>query len=248
MEFNDYNKVILFCADKVLTVLVRIMKVHELVVGVLTPYRALTMYKFIILLPLLFALGCETTTELPKASSDGYGLPHTAAINQVSMQMVNALVRQNDGLRSDQPLIVTTPVLVNDLQTTNAFGLQFQQGLIAALHDNQFNLVDVNVSEALKVLPSGEFILSRDWQQLPADLPVEHVVVSTMSLSNSGMALTSRIVNVTNNRVVSAAQGFVNAKEMADYIRPSQKVVSEGGLLYRNSNLAEQTVSVIGEQ
>ena len=238
MEFNDYNKVILFCADKVLTVLVRIMKVHELVVGVLTPYRALTMYKFIILLPLLFALGCETTTELPKASSDGYGLPHTAAINQVSMQMVNALVRQNDGLRSDQPLIVTTPVLVNDLQTTNAFGLQFQQGLIAALHDNQFNLVDVNVSEALKVLPSGEFILSRDWQQL---------VVSTMSLSNSGMALTSRIVNVTNNRVVSAAQGFVNAKEMADYIRPSQKVVSEGGLLYRNSNLAEQTVSVIGE-
>ncbi|MGS0682841.1 FlgO family outer membrane protein [Shewanella sp. 125m-7] len=209
------------------------------------------MYKSIIFLSLLFTFGCASTngdnqTELQMAN--GNGLPHTSAINHLSQQMVNELVRQNDSLRPNQPLLVATPVLISDMASTNALGLQYQQGLIAALHDHQFNLVDINVSDALKVTPDGEFILTRDWQQLPADLPVENVVVSTMSLSNEGVAINSRIVNVTNNRVVSAAQGFVNTASMPGYISASEKVVSEHGLLYRNAQSGQHSVQIVGEK
>ncbi|GIU36025.1 hypothetical protein L2719_19755 [Shewanella schlegeliana] len=209
------------------------------------------MYKLITLLPFLFALGCESTDANNQTESqmmNGHGLPHTEAVNHLSQQMTNELVRQNDSLRSDQPLLVATPVLLSDLKTTNALGLQFQQGLIASLHDHQFNLVDINVSDALKVTPDGEFILTRDWQQLPSDIPVENVVVSTMSFSTQGVAINSRIVNVTNNRVVSAAQGFVNASVMSEYIRPSEKVVSENGLLYRGANTGQRTVKIVGDK
>ncbi|ABZ75986.1 conserved hypothetical protein [Shewanella halifaxensis HAW-EB4] len=209
------------------------------------------MYKPIIFLSLLFTLGCASTegdSHTDQQMTNGNGLPHTAAINHLSQQMVNELVRQNDSLRPDQPLLVSTPVLLSDMTSTNALGLQYQQGLIAALHDHQFNLIDINVSDALKVTPTGEFILTRDWQQLAADLAVEHVVVSTMSLSTQGVALNSRIVNVTNNRVVSAAQSFVNASAMPNYIGLSEKVVSEHGLLYRNAQGGQRSVTIVGDK
>ncbi|GIU09802.1 MULTISPECIES: FlgO family outer membrane protein [unclassified Shewanella] len=209
------------------------------------------MYKLIIFLPILFAIGCASTEADNQAElqmANGYGLPHTEAVNHLSQQMVNELVRQNDALRSDQPLLVTTPVLLSDMKSTNGLGLQFQQGLIASLHDHQFNLVDINVSDTLKVTQSGEFILTRDWQQLPVDVPIENVVVSTMSLSTRGVALNSRIVNINNNRVISAAQGFVNASAMPGYISLSEKVVSQNGLLYRDAQTGQHTVQLVGGQ
>lgn len=207
------------------------------------------MYKLITLLPVLFALGCASTNnQVEPQMMNGHGLPHTEAVNHLSQQMANELIRQNDSLRPDQPLLVATPVLLSDMKTTNALGLQFQQGLIASLHDHQFNLVDINVSDALKVTPDGEFILTRDWQQLPTDISVENVVVSTMSFSTQGVAINSRIVNVTNNRVVSAAQGFVNASAMPDYVRPSEKVVSENGLLYRDAQAGQYRVKIVGDK
>ncbi|GIU50274.1 hypothetical protein TUM4438_35690 [Shewanella sairae] len=206
------------------------------------------MHKSIIILPLLFACGCNTSADVEKLTESGYGLPQTGAINHIAQQMVNDLVRQNDSLRSNQPLIVTTPVVVDDMQTTNAIGLQLQQGLIAALHDHQFNLVDINVADALKVTPSGDFILTRDWQELPTDVAVEHVVVSTMSLTNAGIALNSRVVNVTNNRVVSATQGFVNVSDMPEYMGLSQKVIAKHGMLYRNAQQGEHIVEIVGDK
>jgi TolB-like protein len=209
------------------------------------------MYKTLILLPLLLLFGCE---NLQPVASDqqtlvsGNGLPHLASINYLSQQMVNELVRQNDSLKPTEPLLVATPVMLSDLATTNELGLQYQQGLIAALHDHQFNLVDMNVAETLRVTPAGDFILSRDWQQLPADIDVRHVVVTTMSPDKEGVAIYSRIVDVSNNRVVSVAQSFVPIAAMPGMLTHSQKVVSENGLLYRSENSGQRTVTIEGGQ
>ena len=207
------------------------------------------MYKTIILLPLLLLFGCATTAnETPEQQllASGNGLPHLSAINHLSQQMVNELVRQNDSLKATQPLLVATPVMLNDLASTNELGLQYQQGLIAALHDHQFNLVDMNVAETLRVTTEGDFILTRDWQQLPADIDVRHVLVSTMSPSKAGVAIYSRIVDVSNNRVVSVSQSFVPVSAMADMLNHSEKVVSENGLLYRSESQGQRAVTVGG--
>ncbi|QQX81737.1 hypothetical protein JK628_07850 [Shewanella sp. KX20019] len=209
------------------------------------------MYKTLILLPLLVLLGCANTQ--PNASEQqtlvsGNGLPHLSSINYLSQQMVNELVRQNDSLKPTQPLLVATPVMLSDLATTNELGLQYQQGLIAALHDHQFNLVDMNVAETLRVTQAGDFILSRDWQQLPTDIDVRHVVVTTMSPDKGGMVIYSRIVDVSNNRVVSVAQSFVPISSMSGMLSRSEKVVSENGLLYRSENAGQRMATVVGAQ
>ena len=178
--------------------------------------------------------------------SQGNKLPSTSAINHLSEQIVNELVEYNDELGSDQPLLVATPVLLESFNETNGVGLQLQQGLIAALHERKFNLVDINVGDNIRVTPKGDFLLTRDWQQLPAGLAVEHVLVSTMSINTRGLVINSRIVNITNNRVVSASQGTFNLNELPGYLKASEKITSRDGLLYRDPVGGSQQVQVIG--
>ncbi|WP_394392223.1 FlgO family outer membrane protein [Shewanella woodyi] len=195
----------------------------------------------------LLLSGCAQqvhTTKSPLA--DGNRLPSTSAINHVSQQIANELVRQNDALRANQPLLVATPVLLADLNQTNAVGLQLQEGLTAAMHEHQFSLVDINVGENIRVTPQGDFLLTRNWKQLPTDIAVEHVLVSTMSMSSEGMVINARVVNITNNRVVSASQASFGLEQLPGYLRASEQVVSQDGLLYRDSGMGEKEVRVIG--
>ncbi len=194
---------------------------------------------------MLLAACAANESDTPTLQS-GNSLPASSAVIHLTQQLANELVRQNDQLTPKQPLLVATPVLLDNLKTTNALGLQIQQGLIAAMHDHQFNLVDINVGENLRVTEQGELILTRDWRQLPTDLPVEHVLASTMSLNPNGVVINSRIVNVTNNRVVSVAGASVGQSELADYLSLSEKVTSQGGVLFRYSAEGQADVQIKG--
>ncbi len=206
------------------------------------------MHKTTVFLAALLLSACATSDvhESHSHLSAGNQLPATSAINHMSEQIVTELVEQNDELSSKQPLLVATPVLLDSFNKTNAVGLQLQQGLIAALHARQFNLVDINVGDNIRVTPDGDFLLTRDWKQLPSGIAVEHVVVSTMSINSNGVVVNSRIVNVTNNRVVSASQGAFGINELPGYLKSSEKVTSNDGLLYRDSQRGLQEVQVIG--
>ncbi|WP_028765239.1 FlgO family outer membrane protein [Shewanella colwelliana] len=199
---------------------------------------------------MLFSLvllgACSSQDAIQDHFIDGNSLPSNSAVNYLTQQIANELVRQNDQLTSKQALLVATPVLLDDLTTTNPLGLQIQQGLITAMHDHQFNLVDLNVGENVSVTNEGELLLTRDWRKLPADLPVEHVLVSTMSLSMDMLVVNSRIVNVTNNRVVSAAASSVGVAQLPGYLRMAEKVTSKDGKLHRNSQPGQADIQIIG--
>ncbi|WP_309147280.1 FlgO family outer membrane protein [Shewanella marisflavi] len=195
---------------------------------------------------LMLVAACAANESDTPTLQSGNSLPASSAVIHLTQQLANELVRQNDQLTPKQPLLVATPVLLDNLKTTNALGLQIQQGLIAAMHDHQFNLVDINVGENLRVTEQGELILTRDWRQLPTDLPVEHVLASTMSLNPNGVVINSRIVNVTNNRVVSVAGASVGQSELADYLSLSEKVTSQGGVLFRYSAEGQADVQIKG--
>ena len=200
-------------------------------------------------LALLVLVGCATKPVAPPKPSlaDGNGLPPTATINHLAQRIVIELVKQNDALRPDQPIVVATPVLVGNLSSTNALAQQLQQGLMTSLHSFMFNVVDLNLGDGLSVTADGDFILTRDWQKLSTNLPVDHIVVSTMSPTTNGMAINTRIVTLSNNRVVSASQTYVTQNELSNYMQPSEQVISQDGILYRQSSPGMNEVRVLGD-
>ncbi|WP_076540168.1 FlgO family outer membrane protein [Shewanella sp. UCD-KL21] len=175
------------------------------------------------------------------------GIAPKAGVNRLAEKIVNELVLQNDSLRADQPLLITTPVMVDDYGQTNLLGQQLQQGMLTAFHANEFNLVDMNVASSLRATAEGEFILSRDWKQLATDLAVSHVVVATMGTTSEGVVVNARIVNTSNNRVVSAVQTFVKTHSLPGYLTPANKVISKDGILYRNEHGAMASVTILGD-
>lgn len=176
------------------------------------------------------------------------GLAPKGQINVWAEKLVNELVLQNDALRADQPLLITTPVLANNLNATNELALQLQQGLLAAFHAHEFNLVDMNVATSLRATEQGEFMLSRNWELLPSDLPVSHVLVSTMTMTPEGVVFNGRVVNVTNNRVLSAVQSFVAASSLSGYLQESEIIESRNGLLYRHEKKGDTRYTVLGDK
>ncbi|MBB1362038.1 hypothetical protein H5125_07725 [Shewanella sp. SR44-4] len=176
------------------------------------------------------------------------GISPKGQVNVWAEKLVNELVLQNDALRPDQPLLISTPVMTSNLNATNELALQLQQGLLAAFHAHEFNLVDLNVATNLRATEQGEFMLSRNWELLRADLPVSHVLVSTMTLTPEGIVFNGRVVNVTNNRVLSAVQSFVAASSLSGYLQPSELIESRNGLLYRHENKGDSRYTVLGDK
>ena len=176
------------------------------------------------------------------------GLSPKGQINVWAEKLVNELVLQNDALRADQPLLITTPVMSSDLNTTNELALALQQGLLTAFHAHEFNLIDLNVANSLRATEQGEFMLSRNWELLPTDLPVSHVLVSTMTLTPEGIVFNGRVVNITNNRVLSAVQSFVAASSLSGYLQPSERIESRNGLLYRHAQQGDSRYTVLGDK
>ncbi|GAA0789650.1 MULTISPECIES: FlgO family outer membrane protein [Pseudomonadati] len=176
------------------------------------------------------------------------GLAPKGQVNVWAEKLVNELVLQNDALRPDQPLLITTPVLSDDFNQTNELAFQLQQSLQAAFHAHEFNLVDLNVANSLRATDHGELILSRNWELLPTDLPVSHVLVSTLSFTNEGVSFNGRVVDVTNNRVVSAVQSFVAGQSLSGYVLPANKVQTRGGIIYRTENTKESRYTVLGDE
>ncbi|MCL1160730.1 MULTISPECIES: FlgO family outer membrane protein [Shewanella] len=202
------------------------------------------MYKALCILPLLLLSACSTTSQQPQAEFK----PQQAPVNLLAQQLVDELVIHNDALKPTQPLLVMTPAIVEDMQGSNALASQLQQSLMTAFHQRGFNLVDLNLAEAVRVTPQGDFILTRDWQQLPTDIAVDHVLVTSMSQAKGEILFNSRIVNVNNNRVLSTAGARVLEAQLPGYLAPSHKVVSKEGLLYRYENRGEDKSRIVGDK
>ena len=63
----------------------------------------------------------------------------------------------------------------------------------------------------MRVTASGDFVLSRDFLELPSKLPVEYVLLGTMTKHQDGVLVNARIVGISSKAVVGSAQGFLPA-------------------------------------
>ncbi|MGL4475543.1 MAG: FlgO family outer membrane protein [Shewanella sp.] len=182
----------------------------------------------------------------PGHLQDGNGLPPTAVMDHLAARIVNDLVRHHKDYIFSKMMLVATPVTVSEFNQSSDFGRQLQQSLMTSLQQQKFNVVDINLAQSMRITPQGDFILSRDWQQLRDDALVEYVLVTTYSFNQSGMQVNSKIVNLAYQQLMSAAAAHASLAEFGAYLEPSRTSVSESGIIYRYSKPGEGKVKLMG--
>ncbi|WP_298768812.1 FlgO family outer membrane protein [uncultured Shewanella sp.] len=145
------------------------------------------------------------------------------AFTAKTASLLDELVAFNQGLAETQLIVVATPVLLSELTKTNAVGLVLQSSLMTGLQQRAFTVIDANMSPKLKVTPTGDFMLSRDWKQLSSSLMVDHALVSTMSVTPKGLILNTRLLNIASGRLTSSAQAFFRYDELAGFMTPPKQ-------------------------
>ena len=85
------------------------------------------------------------------------------------------------------------------------------EAIIYDLHLFGVPVLDFKVTDYIRVTEKGDFVLSRDFSELSAELPIKYVVTGTVTHHQSGLMLNARLIQIDTKRVISAARTFVPA-------------------------------------
>lgn len=113
----------------------------------------------------------------------------------------------------EQAMVAVTDLafLDSDLQHGSVFTNHLSEAIIYDLHLFGVPVLDFKVTDYIRVTEKGDFVLSRDFSELSAELPIKYVVTGTVTRHQAGVMLNARLIQIDNKRVVSAARTFVPA-------------------------------------
>ncbi len=113
----------------------------------------------------------------------------------------------------EQAMVAVTDLafLDSDLQHGSVFTNHLSEAIIYDLHLFGVPVLDFKVTDYIRVTDKGDFVLSRDFSELSAELPIKYVVTGTVTLHQAGLMLNARLIQIDNKRVISAARTFVPA-------------------------------------
>ncbi|MBY6186085.1 hypothetical protein KUV89_05560 [Marinobacter hydrocarbonoclasticus] len=186
---------------------------------------------------LLGLFGCATAPEPPAGypvEENGKVLPPQGELNVLAETIARDLVRHHDNMDTTRLMAVTTPVMLEQFDQSSQFARQLGEALTAALHQQGLNLLDLNGGNTVRVTEQGNLMLTRDFEQLASQLPVEEVVVATIATSRDSVVINSRILSVANKRIVSTSHSSVPWQQLPQHFGPSRQVSLEAGGLYRH--------------
>jgi hypothetical protein len=104
--------------------------------------------------------------------------------------------------QQSQPILVTTLVNNDDLDDTSSFGRILQNTLTAGFVSRGYAVKEVKLRRNMLVeVRKGEFMLSRDVQELAGKQGAQAIVVGTYTMANRIMHLSIRLVAPSNQAI-----------------------------------------------
>ncbi len=131
-------------------------------------------------------------------------------VNEYSRNIVHELMQQHQAL-DDNAMVAVTDLSYTDsaLDQGSLFGHHFSEAMIYDLHRFGVPVLDYKATDYIRVTPDGDFVLSRNFEELKAELPIKYVITGTMTMHQQGLLVNARLIQIDNKRVISAARTFV---------------------------------------
>ena len=105
----------------------------------------------------------------------------------------------------NQPILIATPVNNDNLDDTSSFGRSFQNNIGAGFVNRGYAVKEIKLRRDMLVeLHKGEFMLTRDLQEMAGKQQAQAIVVGTYALANRVMYLSIRLVSPTDQSIRAA--------------------------------------------
>lgn len=213
------------------------------------------MKKWLIPLILPALLSCETTnddsfyqsTHIEKGEIDSHDLPRHA-INDVVKGLAFQMLASSSFVNAKTPVAVASFVDLKDLETTNWLGNQLAESFVHELQRHGLVVIDYKTTGHIRVTKTGDYVFSRDWQELPERQIIDYVVSGTMVEQENGILVNARMIGIQSKVIVATAQSFIPSWVLGDEMSHSEKVKMKDGMIIRDHAMLENDKRAVSIQ
>lgn len=125
-------------------------------------------------------------------------------------QMTMKLVENMRYVKVNTPIAVASFVqLDGSLTQTNILGNQLAESFITELQAFGIQVIDYKTTNTIHVGRAGDFVFSRDLNELDQNPNVKYVLSGTMTHNDRGVILNVRMVDLRTKIIVASSKGFV---------------------------------------
>lgn len=148
----------------------------------------------------------------PASVTQHYRHTPVVTLDQYARNLVHELMANHHRVEEQAMVAVTDLAFIDsDLQRGSVFTNHLSEAIIYDLHLFGVPVLDFKVTDYIRVTEKGDFVLSRDFTELSAELPIKYVVTGTATFHQAGIMLNARLIQIDSKRVISAARTFVPA-------------------------------------
>jgi TolB-like protein len=108
-------------------------------------------------------------------------------------------------LPKDSPILVASFVNIDDLDNSSTFGRVVSEQFASRFKQRNYTTIEMKLRTNVFIrADSGEFLLSRELAEISTKHRAQAVVVGTYAVASKKVYLTTRVINVSDGRVLSS--------------------------------------------
>ncbi len=136
--------------------------------------------------------------------------PVASHLNEVSQMLADQLVRNTDiDQFSQAPVAITSFVNLENFEESSRLGEIIAQNMVHELQVRGHQVIDFKMTPHIRVTPEGDFVMSRDIDELVARRNIDVVLTGTYVVHSDGVTLNARLVEFESGVVLSSAQASI---------------------------------------
>jgi len=131
-------------------------------------------------------------------------------INHYVRGIMHGLVDNLQYVSNKTPIGVASFVFVDSqLDKTSILGQQISESFMHEIHQFGIPVVDYKVTDFVRVTNDGDFIFSRNVNELADRISIDYILSGTIVKHQGGYLINARIIGLESKAIVASAQGFI---------------------------------------
>lgn len=136
-------------------------------------------------------------------------------VEQMALDLVDTMQQE-----SDLGIAVTSFVDFDaSLNNSNQLGNQIAESMLHQLQKFGYGVIDFKTRDAISINNRGDFVFSRDIDELAKKRIASHVLAGTLMYRRNGVEVNARIINVDTKQVIATSQ-----KIIPNYVLQSEQI------------------------